>query len=147
VSDFSSFKPYAYALLRIGVGILYFTHGAQKMLGWFGGVGPDGGHADYMTIFGFAGTIELVFGFLVIVGAFVPWSSLIATLELAGVYIWAHTLGFNFPPEHVTPFWWSNRGEAPLAYFLVFLFVTTAGAGIWSYDAWRGNKTPAEQTA
>jgi putative oxidoreductase len=30
---------WALTILRLGLGIVYFPHGAQKMLGWFGGYG------------------------------------------------------------------------------------------------------------
>src|SRR5260370_29685754 len=32
----------ATAILRIALGIVFFAHGAQKMLGWFGGFGFPG---------------------------------------------------------------------------------------------------------
>jgi len=30
------------ALLRVVLGVIFFAHGAQKMLGWFGGYGFTG---------------------------------------------------------------------------------------------------------
>ena len=49
------FRTVAQTALRIAAGLAFFTHGAQKMLGWFGGFGPDGGTADLMSRFGAAG--------------------------------------------------------------------------------------------
>jgi hypothetical protein len=31
------FLPYAYAIMRIIVGLLFVSHGGQKIFGWFGG--------------------------------------------------------------------------------------------------------------
>ena len=38
-------QGYAYPVLRICAGLFLMPHGAQKLLGWFGGFGPDGGSA------------------------------------------------------------------------------------------------------
>ena len=52
-------------LLRLGLGIVMFAHGAQKMLGWWGG----GGFETTMSGFGQMG-IPAVFGFLAIAAEF-----------------------------------------------------------------------------
>ena len=31
------FAPYTYAIMRIVVGLLFVSHGGQKLFGWFGG--------------------------------------------------------------------------------------------------------------
>jgi putative oxidoreductase len=36
---FRTTDDYALTVLRLGLGIVFFAHGAQKMLGWFGGMG------------------------------------------------------------------------------------------------------------
>jgi putative oxidoreductase len=70
------------ALMRLVLGVVFFAHGAQKMLGWFGGSGFSG-TMDYFTHGGipaplaflaiaaeFFGGIGLVVGFLSRVAAF-----------------------------------------------------------------------------
>ncbi len=70
-------------ILRLGMGIVFFPHGAQKALGWFGGHGFSAtlsAFADRMhipLIFAilaiaaeFLGAIALIFGFLTRVAAF-----------------------------------------------------------------------------
>src|SRR5215475_15022292 len=69
-------------LLRLGLGVVFFAHGAQKMLGWFGGYGyaPS---VNYLTHTGipeilavlvifaeFLGGLGLFFGFLSRIAAF-----------------------------------------------------------------------------
>ena len=64
------------ALVRLGLGLVMFPHGAQKMLGWFGGHGASAtiqgfakmGLPPWLTIlvmtFELGGAILLIFGFL-----------------------------------------------------------------------------------
>lgn len=53
-------------LARLGLGLVMFPHGAQKVLGWFGGYGFDG------TMGFFTGTLHIpaVFAFLAIAAEF-----------------------------------------------------------------------------
>lgn len=56
----------ANTILRLVLGIVFFAHGAQKMLGWFGGYGFTG------TMHFFTGTMHVpaVFAFLAIAAEF-----------------------------------------------------------------------------
>src|ERR1700676_4099135 len=56
----------ASAILRVVLGLVFFAHGAQKMLGWFGGYGFSG------TMGFFTGTLHIPapFAFLAIVAEF-----------------------------------------------------------------------------
>ena len=73
----------ATAILRVVLGIVFFAHGAQKMFGWFGGVGFSGTmgfftvtmHIPALCAFlaiaaEFFGGVGLVLGFLTRVAAF-----------------------------------------------------------------------------
>ena len=44
---YAALDPYMLPLLRIGLGVILFPHGAQKFFGWFGGAG----FARFTTIF------------------------------------------------------------------------------------------------
>jgi putative oxidoreductase len=39
---FATDNDFAIAIVRLVLGIVFFAHGAQKMLGWFGGCGFHG---------------------------------------------------------------------------------------------------------
>ncbi len=118
----------AQTALRLAAGLAYFSHGAQKLLGWFGGFG-DGGSADLMTRFGAAGIIETVAGALIILGLFTRPAALIASGEMAVAYFWIHGGGGEL-------MWWQNRGELVMVYSFVWLLFAAWGAGPYSLDAW-----------
>src|SRR5437763_3795143 len=70
------------AVVRLGLGLVMFAHGAQKMLGWFGGAGFNGtmgffGQIGIPGVFAFLaiaaeffGGLGLIFGFLTRIAAF-----------------------------------------------------------------------------
>lgn len=122
------FLPVAKAALRIVAGAAFFSHGAQKILGWFGGMGADGGTVDLMTRFGAAGIIELVAGFLIMIGLFTRLAAFIASGEMAVAYFWMHAAGSG------SLWWWSNRGELVMLFSFIFLLYAAWGAGPLSVD-------------
>ena len=134
--------PLAHGLMRIVVAFLWWTHGAQKLFGWFGGFGPGGGAAELMTRFGAAGTIEFVLGTLVMLGVFTRPAAFLASGEMAVTYFWMHagSAGSIWP--------WANRGELPALYAFVFLFIAAAGPGALSLEGWwRGRREPSGGSA
>lgn len=132
----------AVTLLRIAAGLAYFSHGAQKLFGWFGGFGPDGGTAELMSRFGAAGVIEVVAGILLIAGLFTRISAFVASGQMAVTYFWMHWARSD------EMWWWDNRGELPLLYCFIWLFFAAWGAGAFSLDGWlqRKRERAAPQT-
>ncbi len=61
-------------VLRLTLGIVMFPHGAQKMLGWFGGFGFSGTMNYFTTVMG----IPWILAFLVIIAEFFGSLALIA---------------------------------------------------------------------
>lgn len=124
------FRTFSHNALRIMVGLAFASHGAQKMLGWFGGFGADGGTAELMSRFGIAGTVELVGGLLIAMGLFTRVAAFIASGEMAVAYFWMHWAGSG------DMWWWQNRGELVMIFCFVWLFFAAWGAGSFSVDAW-----------
>ena len=120
--------PAAQAALRIFAGAAFFSHGAQKLLGWFGGMGPDGGTVELMSKFGAAGVIELVGGALLVLGLGTRLVAFIASGEMAVAYWWMHAGGSG------KIFWWENRGETGDAVLLHLAGLR--GVGRRSATAW-----------
>ena len=124
-----SSSPYAYALMRIVVGLLFVCHGAQKVFGWFGGIDGKGTAVLLSSLFGVAGIIEIITGLLIVIGFLAGYAAFIASGQMAVAYFMAH-----FP----TSFWpLENKGEPAVLFCFVFLYVATHGAGIWSIDGAR----------
>jgi putative oxidoreductase len=79
------------SVLRIGLGLVMFPHGAQKLLGWFGGPGFSG----TMNAFTSGLHIPAPVAFLVIVGEFVASILLLTGLftRIAALIVTAIMLG------------------------------------------------------
>ena len=126
---------------RIAIGLAYFSHGAQKIFGWFGGMGPDGGTVDLMTRFGAAGIIEVVCGACIVLGLFTAPAAFLASGEMAVGYFWMHA------GRSGSIWWWENRGEVLMIFSFFFLLVSVMGPGPFSLDAMmarrRGGLTPS----
>ena len=117
------------AALRIAAGLTYFSHGAQKIFGWFGGFGR-GGTVELMSEFGAAGLIEVTCGALIVVGLLARPAAFIASGEMAVTYFWKHWGGSG------EMWWWANHGEIVMVYAFLWLFFAVSGAGPFSLDAW-----------
>ena len=125
----SFMRPYApqiYAVMRIIVGLLFMSHGMQKLFGLFGGVPAD---APAFVVY-VAGTVEFVTGLLVAIGLLTRWAAFIASGQMAAAYWMAHGLNAFHPIV--------NQGELAVVYCFVFLYIAAQGAGIWSVDDARG---------
>jgi len=131
------YLPAAQTALRVVAGLAYFSHGAQKTFGWFGGMGPNGGAVDLMTRFGAAGVIEVLAGACLVLGLGTRLVAFIASGEMAVAYFWVHVGSSG------QIFWWDNRGEIVMLYSLIWLTFAAWGAGPYSLDAWlAGRRRP-----
>jgi len=120
-----AFHAQAYAMMRIVVGLLFLWHGTQKLLGFPLPLPPQiPGFVIYI-----AGPIELVGGFLVMVGLFAGWAAFLCSGLMAFAYWMVHGTQALFPIQ--------NHGELAALYCFVFLFISSQGSGIWSIDAAR----------
>jgi putative oxidoreductase len=85
----------ATTILRLALGVIFFAHGAQKMLGWFGGYGFTGtmgfftGAMHIPALFAFLaiaaeffGGLGLIFGFLTRIAAFGIFSNMLVAIAL-----------------------------------------------------------------
>ncbi len=114
----------AHGLLRIVAGLMFWQHGARKLFGWLGGTAIDSWFSWPM---GVAGFLEFFGGILILIGFKTRPVAFLLCGEMAVVYWWRH---FS-----VDAFWpIVNRGEAPVLFCFIFLFLWAAGPGAFSLD-------------
>ena len=128
---FDKLNPITTAILRIGAGLLFMEHGAQKLLGWFGGL-PPGMVVKPMTQIWFAGVLELCGGALMVLGLGTRAVAFLLAGEMLVAYFQVHM------PQGGAPI--KNLGELALLYMVVWLFFLGNGAGEFSLDAIIGRR-------
>jgi putative oxidoreductase len=129
----------ATAVLRLVLGLIFFAHGAQKMLGWFGGYGFSGtmgfftGVMHIPALFAFLaiaaeffGSLGLIFGFLTRIAALGIFSNMVVAVAMVH-----HQFGFFMN-------WTGAQKGEGFEYHLLVLAVTVflmiRGAGAVSID-------------
>jgi len=125
------FAPHLLGITRVLVGILLACHGAQKLLGIFGGI-PAGVPAVIVWI---AGPIELIGGALMAAGFFTRSAAFLMSGLMAFAYFLGHA-GKGFWPI-------LNGGELAIVYSWLSLYLAAQGPGAWALD----NLRPRRETA
>ena len=115
------YEKHTYALMRMMVGFLFLWHGTSKFFS-YPRVSPAEG---FVLVTG--GTIELIGGFLIMIGLFTSPAAFIACGHMAFAYWISH--GTN----HALPI--INGGEIAVLFCFVFFYVSAKGDGIWSVGA------------
>ncbi|MEH6355245.1 MAG: DoxX family protein [Marinobacter sp.] len=120
--------------LRLGAGIIFAAHGAQKLFGWYGGYGLEG-TAGWMTSIGLepgmlmaamAGSAEFFGGLLLVTGLLVRPAALILALTMLVAIVTVHLENGLFM---------SNNGyEFGLALLAISVALVFRGAGSLSAD-------------
>jgi putative oxidoreductase len=136
----------ATTILRLVLGVIFFAHGAQKMLGWFGGYGFSGtmsfftGVMHIPALFAFLaiaaeffGGLGLIFGVLTRIAAFGIFSNMVVAIAMVH-----YQYGFFMN-------WTGAQKGEGYEYHLLVLAVTTflmiRGAGAASVDRMLSSST------
>ena len=122
------YAPAMHAVLRIVTGLIFLEHGMQKFIGFPPGQRAGTGWA-FATPGDWAGLIELVAGFLLVIGLFTRWAAFVASGTMAVAYWYSHA------PQNLFPV--NSMGDAAILYCFVFLYFVFTGAGPFSVDAAR----------
>src|ERR1700757_173752 len=126
-------------IARIVLGIIFFAHGAQKMLGWFGGPGLAGSMRTFTEHVRLPSTLaflviagEFFSGIGLIVGLFSRIAALVIVLTMVGAIAMVH---FRFG---LFLDWFGSRKGHGIEYHLLVialgLVVVVKGAGAFSLD-------------
>lgn len=118
------------SILRIYAGLSLLQHGTGKILGF--PTVPAFAHVQLNTLAGVGGLIELIGGFLFVLGLFTRPVAFILSGFTAVAYFMVHAPRDFYPVI--------NGGELAAVYCFVFLYFVFAGAGPWSLDALRQGK-------
>ena len=131
-------SSYSLLVLRVALVIVIFPHGAQKLLGWFGGPGVDGtlqlfaalgvtaGIAVLVIVSDFFGSLALAIGLL---GRFAAFGT---TMVMLGAMVLVHgPYGFFLN-------WNGDQAGEGIQFHLLVLAVSVVlmvkGSGAWSID-------------
>jgi len=130
------FAPQVLSVLRIIAALLILQFGMAKLFGFpyvklFEGI-------QLFSLYGLAGTIELVGGVLLLIGLFTRPAAFILSGEMAAAYFIDH-----FPKGFIPLL---NGGNEAVIYCFVFLYFVFAGPGPWSVDAVRDSPLTHEMT-
>ncbi|HXZ84590.1 MAG TPA: DoxX family protein [Myxococcota bacterium] len=129
-SALAKLAPLGQTALRVVTGFLFACHGAQKLFGAFGGLGPSGGPAAMWSKFWIAAIIELLGGALVALGVRTQVAAFVCCGEMAVAYFTTHQ------PRGLLPI--QNGGEPAVLFCFAFLYLATNGGGKLSLE--RGSR-------
>ncbi|MFD5031394.1 DoxX family protein [Streptomyces sp. NPDC058220] len=115
-------QPYALALFRIVVGLLFACHGAASLFGFFGKDTVAAG----MWPGWYAAAIQLVGGTLVLLGLGTRIAALVASGSMAYAYFNVHQPDGLFPMQ--------NGGEPAAIFAWTFLLIVFTGPGALALD-------------
>ena len=123
----ANLPAWSHAALRIVAGFLFVQHGYPKLFGTLPGSAEIEVPRELLSIFWWSGFLEVVGGFLIMIGLFTRPVAFIVAGEMAVAYFWRHAPRGFWPGV--------NGGELAALYCFVWLYLAAAGGGIWSLDA------------
>jgi putative oxidoreductase len=136
----SAKQQWAPVALRLPLGVIFFAHGAQKLLGWFGGYGWHG-TMQYFTqslhipapLAAIAILAEFFGGLALVAGVFTRWAALLTAVEMLVAALLVHLPNGFFLNWMNQP----NRGhgiEYNIALIGAALALALLGGGVLSVD-------------
>jgi putative oxidoreductase len=136
---FATPSSWAITVIRVVLGVIFFAHGAQKVLGWFGGYGLKG-TTGYFTSIGLPLPIaylvcfvEFLGGIGLVLGLLTRPAALAVAIDMVGAIVTVHWANGFFINWEMKP----GKGhgfEANLALLAMAVACLIAGGGALSID-------------
>jgi putative oxidoreductase len=123
-----SWTPYLLSILRIVATFLFMQFGTAKLFGFPAPIMPGGGTAPVGSLVWFASLLETFGGFLLLIGLFTRPIAFLVSGEMAVAYFYGHA------PQGFWPV--LNQGHPAIMFCFLYLYVSAAGPGPWSVDAY-----------
>jgi putative oxidoreductase len=117
--------PRVLSIARIVTALIFMEHGTQKLLN-FPMRANNAPGPELFSLYGLAGSLEIVGGILLVLGLFTRPVAFILAGEMAFAYWMSHAPRAMFPIL--------NGGDAAILYCFWFLYLAFAGGGAWSLD-------------
>ena len=135
--------------LRLSLGLVLLPHGAQKLLGWFGGDGLSGTVAFFEGQLGLPPFLTLFVIFIESFGALFLLLGLGGRLAASALLV--NMVGAIITVNRHAGYFWTDGGwEFPLFLILVSVVIIVRGSGCWSLDRWlvlHGERAVGSRTA
>lgn len=130
---YEKLAPCALVILRVGLGLILIPHGAQKLFGWFGGMGYEKFVALFNTLGYKPGVVwvtlvaltEFIGGILLVLGLFTRLAALALVIFMIVAVHFTSGKGF---------FWTQGGLEYSLLILFVGLVFLIRGGGEYSLD-------------
>jgi putative oxidoreductase len=123
VNFLDTYRSQIFAAARIAFGVMFASHGLQKVFMIFGGAPPGMDDAARYVI----GGIELVGGVMIAVGFKTRLAAFICSGQMAVAYFAVHQKGGLLPIQ--------NHGELSALYCWGFLMIASVRDWIWAVDS------------
>ena len=153
---FQTEDRWAPVILRVMLALVIFPHGAQKVLGWYGGHGYEGTMGFFTQQIG----LPWIIAFLVIIGEFLGPLALAAgfltrfTAASLGIIMLGAIATVHWPHGFFMNWFGQQAGEGFEYHLLVIgigLSLMVSGAGKWSVDQamgrWLSNQRQIKASA
>ena len=117
--------PRVLSVARVVSALMFMSHGTQKLINF----PPRANNApgpELFSLYGLAGSLEIVGGILLVFGLFTRPVAFILSGEMAFAYWMSHAPRAMYPVL--------NGGDAAILYCFWFLYLACAGGGAWSLD-------------
>ena len=128
VGRWQAWAPRMQSVLRIMAAFLFIQYGTAKLFALPGALLPNGATVHVASLIWLAAVLEMFGGLLLLVGLFTRPVAFLLSGEMAFAYFTNHAKAGFWPVL--------NQGTPAVLFCFIWLYISSAGPGPWSLDAW-----------